>query len=63
MNNDSKIIGLACLLPLILKIQNFPSQKGFLLKQNLGQQMTCLHMIPINQGSCYDFVSLELDLE
>jgi hypothetical protein len=63
MNNDSKIIGLASLLPLILKIKKIPCQGGLLLKQNLRQQMTCLCMIAINQGPSYDFVSLKLDLE
>jgi hypothetical protein len=63
MNNDSKLIGLASLLPLILKIHFFPCQGGFLLKQNLGQQMTCLCMIAINQGSCYVFVSSAVDLK
>jgi hypothetical protein len=63
MNNDSKIIGLVGLLLLILKIQFFPCHGGFLLKQNLGQQMICLCMISINQGSCYAFVSLTFDLK
>jgi hypothetical protein len=63
MNNDSIIIGLAGLLPLISKIQFFPCHGSLLLNQKLGQQMTCLHMIAINQGSCYAFVFLTLDLE